>query len=59
MELAKYKACICEGLQHIVSPTPDGKKRRNILILKVRPLRPIRDISSRHHGSVLQIPIRS
>ena len=35
------------------------KRLRSILILKVQPLRQIKDIISRHHGSVLQIPIRN
>ena len=41
------------------SPTQDGKRLRSILILKVQPLRQIKDISSRHHGSGLQTPIRN
>lgn len=46
-------------LQRTASPLQDGRKRRNILILVVLLLKLKKDISNRHHGLELQIPIRN
>ena len=50
---------LCVKLSEIGVLTEIDMAAFAILILKVQPLRQIKDISSRHHGSGLQTPIRN